>query len=130
MQALCEEMKTEATYSLQWYELDQPIKVGMVDEFLFVRDQQPLQFYSGLHHPERWTPIQGKILSITHPELGGVSEINTQGLDYTITLCDGTSFKVEAEETPGDVYDHPVKPSDWTFTIEMETHNNTSEHIP
>ena len=117
-------MKTEATYTLEWYELDQSIKVGMVDEFLFVRDRTPLYFYSGLYHPEEWTPIRCTILAISHPEFGGVSEINTVGLDYTITLIDGTSFKVNAEETPGNVYGSPVKPKDWTFIVEIETHNH------
>jgi len=40
-------------------------------------------------------------------------------LDYTITLDDGTSFKVEAEETRGDVCEFHVKPTEWVFSVTL-----------
>ncbi len=44
--------------------------------------------------------------------------MDTRGLDYTITLADGTDLRVNAEETPGTCYERVIR--DWRFVIEFE----------
>jgi hypothetical protein len=61
----------------------------------------------------------GTIAAIRHPELGAVRKVDTRGLDYTITLADGTELRVEAEETPGVCYERQV--TGWRFGVEFES---------
>jgi hypothetical protein len=98
----------------------------MTDEFAFwrvipdhIRGPEPLVLYNTLWHPEDAVVVCGTIAAIRHPELGAVTKVNTRGLDYTITLADGTELRVEAEETPGLCYERDV--SDWRFVVEFES---------
>ncbi len=116
-------MKTGSIqYELFWYELDQPIAVGLIDEFSFVKNSKPLRFLSGLSDEADVAKARCLIEAIEHPELGSVKKIEPTGLEYTITLADGKEFKVDAEEAPGDVHDFPIKPTQWLFdvTIRMQ----------
>lgn len=95
-----------------WYELDQPIEVGMSAEFAFwrvvpveLRESQRLVFHNDLWHPEEAVVASGTISSITHSELGPIRKIDTQGLDYTIVLADGKEVVVNAEEEPGKIFE-------------------------
>jgi len=109
-----------------WYGLDPTLEVGMTDEFAFwrvipdhIRGPEPLVLYNTLWHPEDAVVVCGTIAAIRHPELGAVTKVNTRGLDYTITLADGTELRVEAEETPGLCYERDV--NDWRFVVEFES---------
>lgn len=109
-----------AKYKFFWYELDLSIKVGLTDEFYFFKDREPLEFYNGPFYKDEAMSISCRIEKIIHPELGEISEIDTKGLDYTITLANGESLKVEAEEKPGDVYDFRIKPENWLFDVQIK----------
>jgi hypothetical protein len=106
-----------------WYELDPPLEVGLTDEFAFwrivpdyLRGAEPLVLYNTLWHPEDAVIARGTIAAIRHPELGAIRKVDTRGLDYTITLADGTELKVEAEETPGVCYERrEIK--NWRFIV-------------
>jgi hypothetical protein len=109
-----------------WYELDPPLEVGQTDEFAFwrvvpdhLRGPEPLVLYNTLWHPEDAVVAHGTIAAIRHPELGAVRKVDTRGLDYTITLADGTELRVEAEETPGVCYERRV--TDWRFVVVFES---------
>lgn len=101
-----------------WYELDQPLEVGVEEEFVFWRvvpdylyNSESLVFYNTLWHEGDGVFGTGRILKIRHPELGDIRKINTRGLDYTITLMDGSELLVNAEEEPGKMFEG--RPGDW-----------------
>jgi hypothetical protein len=110
-----------------WYELDPLLEVGLSDEFAFWRvvpdylcGPEPLVFYNTIWHPEDAVTAHGTIAAIRHPELGAIRKVDTRGLDYTITLADGTELKVEAEETPGVCYERrEIKV--WRFIVSFES---------
>ena len=96
-----------------WYGLDQPLAVGVTDEFAFwqvvpdhLRCPERLVFCSGLWKPEAAMTGVGTIAAITNPELGVIREvcIPGDGLEYAIRLGDGTILDVEAEQEPGRIY--------------------------
>lgn len=110
-----------------WYELDPPLEVGLTDEFAFwrvvpdhLRGPEPLVLYNTLWHPADAVVARGTIAAIRHPELGAVRKVDTRGLDYTITLADGTELRVEAEETPGVCYERP-EVTEWRFVVAFES---------
>lgn len=113
-----------------WYELDQPIAVSEVADFDFfeeppsyVAHEGRRVFYHGLWQPQLQLNLERRrmrVLSIRHPELGSIQSINTKGLDYTLIMSDGRVLKVEAEETPGLVYEHQQKIADWRILVELE----------
>lgn len=119
-----------------WYELDPHLEVGLEDEFAFwrvvpehLRGPEEFVLYNDLLRPEDGVFASGKIVSIRHPELGDIRKVDTCGLDYTITLADGTEILVNAEEDPGKMFEG--KPGDWVeskrvvsqwrFTVEFES---------
>ena len=119
-----------------WYELDPLLEVGLEDEFAFWRAvpeylgcRDRLVFHNALWHPDEVLFASGKIIAIRHPELGEVRKVDTRGLDYTITMADGTELLVNAEEDPGKLY--KGKPSawveservvsQWRFEVEFES---------
>lgn len=102
-----------------WYELDQPLEVGVEREFVFWRvvphylsNSEGLVFYNTLWHEGDGVFGTGRILRIRHLELGDIRNIDTRGLDYTITLVDGSELLVNAEEEPGKMFEG--RPGDWT----------------
>jgi hypothetical protein len=101
-----------------WYELDQPLEVGIDDEFVFWRviPDYPdcsdcLVFYNTLWNEGDGIFASGKIVAIRHPELGDIRKIETRGLDYTVTLTDGKELLANAEEDPGRLYEG--EPGNW-----------------
>jgi hypothetical protein len=118
------------------YELDQPLEVGLTADFAFwrvvpddLRGAEPLVLYNDLWRPEKAMMARGTIAAIRHPELGEVQVVDTRGLDYTLTLVDGTQMLVNAEEEPGRLWQQveaqwakPARPvSTWRFVVEFAT---------
>ena len=129
-----------AAWVAGWYELDQSLEVGLEAEFVFwrivpdsLRRPERLVFYNDIWHPEKGVFAQGKIAAIRHPELGEIRKVDTRGLDYKITLLDGTLLAVNAEEDPGKIYESesgawvqsPRAISDWSFEVEFESISET-----
>jgi len=113
MQKLCK-------YRFYWYELDPALKVGEVTALSCIRDSNPLEIHSGFISGTPIVNVNCKILSIYHPELGYLEDIDTTGLEYCLTLTDGRKLKVEAEEEPGKVYSFPIQPKAWDFQVLIE----------
>ncbi len=70
-------------------------------------------------------------MKITHPELGDVKGIITIGLDYSIYLSDGNVIIVNAEESPGKIYDSQYVVSEWGFDVQInmiEKYNMLSQN--
>ena len=110
------------TWSPLWYALDQPIVAGDIDYFYLTSDL--LSFSNGFVSKDD-CEIKGTILQITHPELGELKGIITMGLDYYLYLADGTELIVNAEESPGDLYDQQYQISDWCFFVNVHCLENT-----
>jgi hypothetical protein len=119
-----------------WYELDPPLSVGLSSEFAFWRvvpdnlvGPEALVVYNTLWHPEDAIVCSGTIAAIYHPVFGAVQMIDTRGIDYTITLNNGTQLLVNAEEQPGKLFERANGNwtessrlvSDWRFVIEFES---------
>ncbi len=125
---------TLAVWVPGWYELDPSLEVGLADEFAFWRvvpdhllGPVALVLYNTLWNPEDAVVAHGTISAIRHPELGEIRKVDTRGLDYTITLTDGTEVLVNAEEEPGKLYERGGGDwakssrlvSDWRFIVEF-----------
>jgi hypothetical protein len=112
-----------------WYEMDIPIEVGQIDYFEFYLNAPeyvdaaglPVFFNGDWRDTNLFQTFKKKIISICHTELGNVQKIDTNGLDYTLTLADGTQIKVEAEESPGFISDDRKPIEDWRFWVNMES---------
>lgn len=119
-----------------WYELDPPLAVGLSDEFTFwrtvpdyLRGPERLVLYNTLWHPADAVVARGTIAAIRHPELGAIRQVDTRGLDYTITLADDTQLLVNAEEEPGKLFERAGNRwqessrvvSGWRFVVEFKS---------
>jgi hypothetical protein len=101
-----------------WYAQDQPLRVGLEGEFAFWRvvpghliGPERHVLYNDLGVQEDFTYMRGKIVGISHPDLGAIADVDTRGLDYTITLADESKFVVNAEEEPGKIFEG--RPGAW-----------------
>lgn len=132
---------TVAAWMPGWYALDPPLEIGLTDDFAFWRivpehllGPEPLVFYNTLWHPEEAVVARGVIASIRHSELGEIRKVDTRGLDYTLTLTDGTELLVNAEEEPGKLFERVDGKwaestrvvSVWRFVVEFTTLSETS----
>jgi len=120
-----------AFYKFRFYELDQSIEVGEEAEFEFFVDphyraaptapihKDMILVFANTVGSEGFVSHLCRIVAINHAELGLVRSISTKGLEYTVTLANGTALKVEAEERPGSIYQGPAV-ADWTFLVDIE----------
>lgn len=114
-----------AIWQAAWYELDQPIKLGLKDTFWLTEKTGVMKFHTGFASDKGIKKIQGEILRIIHKTIGEVSEIDTEGLTYRIKLISGQEIIVEAEETPGKIEnDYPSFDNDnWKFEVTIKPMN-------
>lgn len=123
---------TIAAWCPGWYELDQPIEIGLTGEFYFWRiipdylqGPNDLVFYNTLWHQEEVLVARGTITAIRHPILGAIQKVDPHGLDYAVFLASGARISVEAEENPGKI--NWIEPSsgsmpdvsDWRLNVEL-----------
>jgi hypothetical protein len=120
----------EAIWYPIWHECDSPIHAGQVAEFDFfttpppylLSGGKPVLFHLGWHEKEP-NPLERKrlrILSLCHPQLGSIQSIETNDLDYTLTMSDNRIFVVNAEEKPGLIDDGEIQVEDWRIYVEAE----------
>jgi hypothetical protein len=100
-----------------WYELDQTIVVGDIDYFYL--DEKDAIFSNGFVSSED-KEVRAEIIKITHTTLGMVRGILTIGLDYKVFLNNGRVIEVNAEESPGDVYNENIIINDWLFKVDIK----------
>jgi hypothetical protein len=98
---------------------------GEQAEFTFLRGPngkpaEPLKFFNTLWRPEAAVAVVATVLRISHPTLGDLRAVRTDGLDYAFVLVDGTELVVNAEEEPGKLVDasgsstSAATPDNWT----------------
>ena len=113
-----------------WSMQDQPIAVGQTEPFDFYLQPPPHIISQGLRvfyflvsdkaDATLFERRSLRIISIHHPVLGAIQQIDTGNLDYHLTMPDGRILAVEAEETPGLVYTHPEPIADWRIYVKLE----------
>lgn len=111
-----------ATWRPQWHQLDQEVAIGQTARFWFhpqTSPGEPLRFFNSLPSPEATSEVrQACVVAIEHPDLGPLVRIDTRGLDYVFYGVQGTEWIVNAEETPGLIYDdQPV--GDWSIQVQL-----------
>lgn len=101
-----------------WHRLDQSIEVGQLARFWFFpvdhsRDlERRLRFFNTTSSVETPSEVRlARIVAIRHPELGPLSRIDADWLDYTFVGADGQEYLVNADEEPGTLYTalEPIK---------------------
>lgn len=87
-----------------WYELDQAIVAREIDYYYLSKDGR--KFVNGEASTQD-QEVFAIAVRITHPELGTVSGILTNGLSYKVFLESVEIIYIDAEENTGQV-DHPA----------------------
>ena len=121
----------KALWSPGWYELDQTLVVGEQKRFLFFQsnpsqeeigplpDDVDLVFFNQLDSSANSEVRFMKILEILHPQLGLLSRIDTDGMDYIFSPIDGNEIVVNAEEEPGTTYEEDLDVNDWSVVVTL-----------
>jgi hypothetical protein len=105
------------TWKPKWYELDQTVIVGDVDYFYLDKYEESFANDFGT---DKDIEVRGKIVKITHPELGELLGILAIGLSYKIFLKDGKHIQVDAEEDIGRIeYPNDCIVNEWLFTVDL-----------
>lgn len=118
-----------ALWTPGWYEMDQSLAVGERQKFWFFQTNPDtdycgdpdteinLVFFNQLDSSANCQVRIAKILEIKHKQLGLLSRIDTDGLDYIFAPIDGDEIIVNAEEDPGATYDSDLEIDDWSVIV-------------
>lgn len=119
-----------ALWTPGWYELDQTLVLGERQKFWFfqdppdecrkVADNLDLVFYNQLDSSKNCNVRYAKIVEMSHPELGELLRVDTDGLDYIFFPANGEEIVVNAEEEPGSTYGEGVEVADWSVLVKLE----------
>ncbi len=126
-----EEKQLNAIWTPGWYELDQTLVQGERRRYWYFAeapngiaesvDGEAIDFVffnqldSATNSVVRWSVIS----SMSHPQLGELTRIDTDGLDYIFVPKVGKEVVVNAEEEPGKIYDESIQISDWTVNVTL-----------
>ena len=112
-----------------WYELDQPLAVGIRDRFWFYQNP-PMDFpdvesfdyvfFNQMVSSANCQVRYATIAAIDHPVVGPLLRIDTDGMDYIFYPENGNEIVVNAEEQPGKIYDPSDDVSDWSLVVTLE----------
>lgn len=135
IQMTVEEGVFEAAWVPLWYELDQNLAVGAVDELWFFTEApqelaalNKVVLFRGLTTSGPHVALKCRVLRIHHPILGDLEAVETRGLDYCFVQASGERIEVNAEEEPGAAYDQQVTVRDWSLTVWLQRCSSASEH--
>lgn len=105
-----------------WHQLDQTLSVGDRRWFYF-RPADPatgeLTFYNGLEVGPDCERREATIESISHPQLGEILRVDTDGLDYIVYPAQGAERVVDAEQAPGTANDGGPAVDDWELHVRL-----------
>jgi hypothetical protein len=127
----------KAIWVPSWYELDQSIAVGVSRKFWFYHelpeltpcpecDDVELAFFNQMDSTAHSEVRFATIAEITHPILGSLIRVDTDGLDYIFSPQEGEEIVVNAEEEPGSTYGGP-QIDDWSVLVTLV---DVSDPIP
>jgi hypothetical protein len=103
-----------------WYSLDQPLTLGSTDLTFGADDSGALRIFA-VDWRDR-EPVDQPVVveELIHHTLGIIRSVDTSDLEYVVTLGDGSTIWVDAEEQIGSARreDHtPVLVEDWTIVV-------------
>ncbi len=120
-----------------WYELDQSLVLGERQKYWFfqtppdeiIPTDEPVDFvfYNQLDSNKNCVVRYAKILEMSHPQLGPLLRIDTDGLDYIFFPVEGDEVVVNAEEEPGMTYDGGPEVKDWSVRVKLGEVSETME---
>ena len=111
-----------------WYEMDQPLQLHQRSTLWFFQnppsdlpdvEQYDFVFFNQLSAATNCQVRKALIKSITHPELGPIQQIDTQGLDYVIFTASGDAIVVNAEESPGSAKNAATDIQNWSMAVSL-----------
>ncbi len=120
-----------ALWTPGWYELDQSLAVGQRQRFWFFETNPPIEidgnhandfdlvFFNQLDSSANCQVRFARIVEIKHKQLGLLSGIDTEGMDYIFVPIDGHEVVVNAEEDPGSTYDCNLEIDDWSVVVTL-----------
>ncbi len=121
-----------------WYELDQPLAVGQSNQFWFYRqppadlpdvESYDFVFFNRFSAVDNCQVRTAHVISIEHPELGPLARVDTAGLDYVFITDRGDNIVVNAEESPGTVFQKESESllvDNWSISVVL---TNVSEPL-
>ncbi|MGI9518547.1 MAG: hypothetical protein ACR2NP_15940 [Pirellulaceae bacterium] len=121
-----EQRTRKALWVPGWYELDQPLYTGGYERFWFYQnppadlpdvEDYDYVFFNQLSCAANCQVRNATIMSIEHPVLGSLRQIETDGLDYIFHPKSGEPLTVNAEEEPGKVFGEGPEIGDWSVTV-------------
>ncbi len=120
-----------ALWTPGWYEMDQSLAVGQRRRFWFFQSKPPigihgnhaiefdLVFFNQLDSSANCQVRFARIVEIKHKQLGLLSGIDTDGMDYIFVPIVGNEIVVNAEEDPGSTYDCSLEIDDWSVVVTL-----------
>ena len=113
-----------------WYELDQTLVLGQRQKFWFFEsppesmatenaDDGGLVFFNKSDVSENCVARFARIDEVSHPQLGAILRVDTDGLDYIFFPVEGEEVIVNAEEEPGLAYEMEPPISDWSLQVKL-----------
>ncbi len=117
-----------ALWNPGWYELDQTLVAGETSRFWFFQtppsdfpqvENFDFVFYNQMASASNIQVREARVVSITHPQIGELKRIDTDGLDYIFYPVEGREIIVNAEEDPGTVYDAPLIITEWSVQVHL-----------
>ncbi|MDP7290064.1 MAG: hypothetical protein QGH94_18930, partial [Phycisphaerae bacterium] len=96
-----EAQQRAAKYQINYHELDLPLVVDYKGYWPGVIDGQQIVLNA---FGDDALLVECTVLEISHPMLGAIRGLYTEGLDYTFVLDDYSQAPMEAEESPGLIY--------------------------
>lgn len=128
-----------AIWTPGWYELDQTLVLGERQKYWFFHhppaecqtDGEPVElvFYNQLDSTKNCVVRYANILEMTHPQLGPLLRVDTDGLDYIFYPVSGDEIVVNAEEEPGKTYDDSIEIEDWSVQVKLGEVSEPMEDI-
>ena len=121
--------KMNAIWIPGWYELDQPLLLGERRKYWFydvppldcvaVEEDVDLVFFNQLASAANFHVRYATIEEMSHPKLGRLQRVDTDGLDYIFVPVVGDEIVVNAEEEPGVAQTDEVQIDDWSVFVSL-----------
>ncbi len=123
-----------------WHEMDQSLFVGEHRRLWFDRSHRPAAdvadrgvrfvFYNQLMSHQDSEVRYATIVDLKHDQLGALSRVDADGLDYVFQTNDGREVIVNAEEEPGALYDSDLQVPEWNVWVPLsDVTDPVADHV-
>lgn len=118
-----------AIWAPAWLELDQTLVLGERQKYWFFEmipvgldgggDEVDLVFFNQSDPTENCSVRYAKIVEMSHPELGPLLKIDTDGLDYIFFPVGGEEVVVDAAEKSGSACGSNANVTEWAVRVKL-----------